>query len=200
MSKGTPGVRHAEVYRETRETKVYVNLGFDGGSKQDIKTGVGFFDHMLQQLAFHGRIDLGVSCEGDLHIDEHHSVEDVGITMGQAMRKALVDSSVERFASLHASMDDALVLVAVDLSGRGYLGWDVAWGRERIGDLSTECVMEFFRSLSLHGGFNLHVRRLAGLNDHHVCEAIFKGVGVVLHRATRSVERKGVSSTKGVIE
>ena len=199
MSKSSQGLRHAEIERETKETKVYINLGFDGGSKQDIKTGVGFFDHMLQQLGFHGMLDLGVSCEGDLHIDDHHTIEDVGISLGQAIRKALHDSPIARFASLHVPMDDALVLVAIDVSGRGALVFNVPFARETIGDMSTECVREFFKSVALHAGINLHMHKVAGENDHHVCEALFKGFGIVLNRAAEPVDRQGPASTKGVL-
>src|SRR4051794_27088000 len=131
MSKNAPGVRYAEVYRETGETRVQVVLDLDGGSRRDISTGVGFFDHMLQQLAFHGHIDLGVSAEGDLHIDDHHTVEDVGIVLGQALVQALDGGeAIARYGSNHTPMDEALVLAAVDISGRGMLTWDVPFVRE----------------------------------------------------------------------
>lgn len=198
MSKGAPGVRYAEVDRETSETKIHLVLDLDGGNRCDVATGVPFLDHMLHQLAFHGRIDLGVSVDGDQHVDDHHSVEDVGIALGLAIRKALVDApAITRFASNHTSMDDALVLVAVDLSGRPFLGWNVEFRRESIGDLATENIREFFQAVSSHAGMNIHVHKISGINDHHVCEAVFKGFGLALHAATVRSERKGPASTKG---
>ncbi|MCU0315131.1 MAG: imidazoleglycerol-phosphate dehydratase HisB [Fimbriimonadaceae bacterium] len=198
MSKGAPGVRYAEFDRETRETKVHCVLDLDGGNRADVSTGLDFFDHMLHQLAFHGMVDLGIEAEGDLMVDDHHTMEDVGIALGHCIRKALVDSgAIARFASNHTSMDDSLVLVAIDLSGRPYLGWDVPFARESIGGMATENVREFFHALAIHGALNLHVQKVSGFNDHHLCEAIFKGVGIALHHATRKVDRKGVSSTKG---
>jgi len=197
MSKGTPGVRYAEVYRETSETRIQVVLDLDGGTRRDIGTGIGFFDHMLQQLAFHGQIDVGVGAEGDLHIDDHHTVEDVGMVLGQALNQALGNEAIERYADNHTPMDEALVLVAVDISGRGISTFSVDWTREKIGDLSTECVKEFFRALAQHSGITIHIRKITGENDHHVCEAIFKGFGRALYRATRKSDRRGASSTKG---
>ena len=201
MSKGTPGVRFAELYRETTETRVQVVLDLDGGTRRDITTGIGFFDHMLQQLAFHGRLDVGLSAEGDLHIDDHHTVEDCGIVLGKAISQALEQGDpIARYASNHTPMDEALVLIAVDISGRGVLGFDVDWTREKLGDLSTECVKEFFRALSMHAKMTVHIRKIAGDNDHHVCEAIFKGFGRALRDATTKIERHGASSTKGKID
>ncbi len=198
MSKDAPGVRYAEVYRETAETRIQVVLDLDGGTRRDVSTGVGFFDHMLQQLAFHGQIDLGISAEGDLAIDDHHTVEDVGIVLGQAFSQAMDQSdSVERYGTNHTPMDEALVLVAVDFSGRGGLFYDVPFKRDKIGDLSTECIREFFRALAMHGGITLHLRKVAGENDHHLCEALFKGLGRAIHTATRRTERRGAPSTKG---
>ena len=151
---------------------------------------------MLQQLAFHGQVDVGVACEGDLHVDDHHSVEDVGIVLGQALAQALGNETIERYGTTTTPMDEALVLVALDVSGRGVLVFDVDWRRDKIGELSTECVREFFRALSAHAGITLHIRKLAGDNDHHVCEAIFKGFGRALYQATRHSDRRS-TSTKG---
>jgi imidazoleglycerol-phosphate dehydratase len=198
VSKEAPGVRYAEIDRETKETRVQVVLDLDGGTRRDILTGIGFFDHMLAQLAFHGHIDVGVAAEGDLDVDDHHTVEDVGIVFGRAFATALDgNENIVRYGSNHTVMDDALVLVALDISGRGLLCYDAPFHREMLGDLSTECVREFFRAFCLHAGINMHIRKIAGENDHHVCEAIFKGAGKALHAATRRTERLGSNSTKG---
>lgn len=200
MSKGAPGVRFAEIDRETKETRVNVVLDLDGGTKQDIDTGIGFFNHMLTLLAFHGMLDLGVKAEGDLHVDDHHTVEDVGIVLGRALRQSLVESEpVVRYGSNHTPMEDALVLVALDISGRGSLYYDLQFNREKIGDLSTECIREFFHAFATNAGINLHIRQISGTNAHHLCEAAFKGVGRALHQATRKSERRQVGSTKGKI-
>lgn len=200
MSKEAPGVRYAEVERETNETRVHVVLDLDGGSRRDILTGIGFFDHMLTQLAFHGNINLGISAEGDLEVDDHHTVEDVGIVLGQALARALHSTEpIARYSSNFTPMDEALVMVALDISGRGVLVFDVDFTREAVGELSTECVREFFRSLCSHAGLTLHIRKISGLNDHHVIEAIFKGFGRALSEATQKVDRKGSTSTKGKI-
>ena len=201
MSKEAPGVRYAEVYRETNETRVQVVLDIDGGTRRDITTGIGFFDHMLAQLAFHGQVDIGISAEGDLEVDDHHTVEDVGIVLGKAFHQALDQSDpIERYASVHTPMDEALTLVAIDFSGRGALFYDVSFKREKIGELSTECVREFFRAFAHHGGFTLHIRAITGDNDHHICESIFKGIGRAIHQATRRSDRRGAPSTKGSLD
>ncbi len=198
MSKEAPGVRYAEIDRETKETRVQVVIDLDGGTKRDVLTGIGFFDHMLMQLAFHGHVDVGIAAEGDLEVDDHHTVEDVGIVLGRAFSRALDgNEGIVRYGSNHTVMDEALVLVALDISGRGILVFDVPFKREMIGDLSTECIREFFRAFCMHAGINLHIRKISGENDHHICEAIFKGVGKALHAATRRSERLGSTSTKG---
>ncbi|MCX7800344.1 MAG: imidazoleglycerol-phosphate dehydratase HisB [Fimbriimonadales bacterium] len=201
MSQSAKGVRFAELYRETKETRVSVVVDLDGGSKQDVSTGIGFLDHMLALLAFHGRLDVGIDAEGDLHVDDHHTAEDVGIVLGRAIRDALQDSDpIERFGEALVPMDEALVQIALDFSGRGMLFFHHDFRRERVGELSTECVREFLRAVAAHGGITLHVRVLAGENDHHVIEAVFKGVGLALHRATRRSDRPGSTSTKGTID
>lgn len=199
MDSTTGRLRIGEVTRETRETNISVRVNLDSPAEIEVSTGVGFFDHMLHQLAFHGRMGLTVQCEGDLHIDDHHTVEDVGIAIGQAVRSALGATAVERYASLHAVMDESLSLVALDISGRGMLTWDCDFRREKIGEMSTECIREFFRAFAQTSGVSLHIRMITSENDHHLAESIFKGVGITLGRATRTVERSGVSSTKGVI-
>lgn len=201
MSKDAPGVRYAEVDRDTTETRIHLVLDLDGGTRRDIDTGIGFFNHMLDLLAFHAQVDLGVKVEGDLVVDDHHSVEDVGICLGRALKQALAETEpVQRFASLHAPMDEALTLIAVDVCGRGQLHWDVPFRRERLGELSTECVREFFLAFATNAGIALHVRKVAGENDHHVCESVFKGVGLALHDALTKSDRRGVPSTKGKID
>jgi imidazoleglycerol-phosphate dehydratase len=198
MSKEAPGVRYAEIYRETSETRIQVVLDLDGGTRRDITTGIGFLDHMLTQVAFHGQMDLGLSAEGDLEVDDHHTAEDVGIVLGKALAQALDQSeAIERYASNMTPMDESLVLVAVDFSGRGGLYYDVEFTREKIGDLSTECIREFFKALANHGGITLHLRKITGDNNHHICEAMFKGLGQAIHQATRRTDRRGSSSTKG---
>jgi imidazoleglycerol-phosphate dehydratase len=175
-----------------------VVLDLDGGTRRDILTGIGFFDHMLAQLAFHSQMDLGLSAEGDLEIDDHHTVEDVGIVLGQAITLALESTDpIVRFGSLHTPMDEALVLIAIDISGRGLLNWDVEFKRDQLGELSSECIREFFRALAAHSGITIHVHKICGENDHHVCEAIFKGFGRAFYDATRKTDRYGSTSTKG---
>jgi len=193
----TQGIRYAEVERETSETCVRVVLDLDGGSRRDISTGLGFFDHMLLQFAFHGQVDFGVNAEGDLHIDDHHTVEDVGICLGRAIKQAILEDPITRCASLHVVMDDALVLIAMDITGRGELYFDVPFKREKLGDISTECIKEFFAAVAMNAGITVHMRKIAGDNEHHLCDALFKGFGIALHQATRMVERRGPSSTKG---
>ncbi|MEI8282517.1 MAG: imidazoleglycerol-phosphate dehydratase HisB [Armatimonadota bacterium] len=201
MSKSAPGVRFAEVDRETKETRIHVVLDIDGGTKQDISTGIGFFDHMLHLMAFHGQFDVGIEAEGDLHIDDHHTVEDVGIVLGRAFRDALEASGpIERYGSCHMVMDEALVLVALDISGRSGLFFDVPFVRDSVGGLSTENVKEFLRAFSANAGFTIHVQKKAGTNDHHVIEALFKGLGRTLEQATRKAERRSGTSTKGRID
>lgn len=198
MSKGSPHVRYAEIERETTETKVSVVLDLDGGQRRDVHTGIGFLDHMLQLMAFHGQFNLGVTADGDLEVDDHHTVEDVGITLGQAFRMALAEvSSIQRYGDLLSPMDDALVAVAVDISGRGMAFVDLPFRRENLGGLATENVAEFLKAFATNASMTIHVRRLAGENDHHLCEAVFKGLGRALHAATRPSERSGVASTKG---
>jgi len=202
MSKTVPGVRYAEYERDTNETHVRVVLDFEGGKRRDVSTGIGFFDHMLELMAFHGYLDLGIQCEGDRHVDDHHTLEDVGIALGHAIGYALNDSSIRirRYADNHTPMDEALVMCAIDISGRGYLSFDVPFTREKIGEMATECVMEFFRALAVNSGITLHLRKLAGVNDHHLCEACFKAFGRALHEAAHIVDRNaGVASTKGTL-
>jgi len=201
MSKPPQGVRYGEVDRETGETKIHLVLDLDSGLKVNVSTGIGFFDHMLSLFAYHSGVGLGISAEGDYGVDDHHTVEDVGICLGQALKQALHNSGGnERYGQWLLPMDEALVLVAVDISGRGVLGFDVEWKRERLGSLATENVREFLRAFTSAAGVTVHVRKLAGENDHHVCEAIFKGMGRALRMAIEPNGRPDVNSTKGVLD
>jgi imidazoleglycerol-phosphate dehydratase len=192
MSKGAPGVRFAQLDRETPETRVEVVLDLDGGSRQDVSTGIGFFDHLLTAMAFHGALDLGVSAEGNLQVDDLHTVQDVGVLLGRAIAQALEESEpIERFASHHMPVSDALVLVAVDVNSRGQAFVEVPVSRPRIGAMATETVREFFQAVAANSGATIHLRKIAGENDHHVCEALFKGFGRALRDAVRRTERRG---------
>jgi imidazoleglycerol-phosphate dehydratase len=193
-------MRHAHIHRATAETKIAVELDLDGTGAYDNSTGVGFFDHMLDQLARHSLIDLTVRTEGDLHIDDHHTVEDTGIALGQALAQALGDKrGIRRYGACLLPMDDALVRAALDLSGRPHLVWSIPFETAKIGTFDTELVREFFQALSTHGGITLHVERLSGVNAHHIAEAAFKAVARALREAVETDPRKAdaVPSTKG---
>lgn len=201
MSKDAPGVRYAEVDRDTHETRIHLVLDLDGGTRRDIASGVGFFDHMLDLLAFHAQIDLGVRAEGDLRVDDHHTIEDIGIVFGRGLRQAMAETDpVVRFADRHVVMDDALTLVALDVCGRGQLHWDVTFRRENLGGMATEVVKEFFHAFCTNAGIAMHVRSIAGTNDHHICESVFKGVGLALHQALQRSDRRTPPSTKGKLD
>ena len=195
-------MRQATVTRTTRETDITVTLGLDGTGQSDCSTGVGFFDHMLDQLAKHAMLDLTVRAKGDLHIDDHHTVEDTGIAIGQALSQALGDKrGIRRYGHFALVMDDARVEAALDLSGRLWLAWDVAFPTGKIGTFDTELVREFFQALSTHGGITLHVDRVRGINSHHIAEAAFKAVARALRMAVEPDPRAGdaLPSTKGVL-
>ena len=195
-------MRTAQITRKTNETDITLSVDLDGTGRRDIKTGVGFFDHMLDQLARHALIDITISATGDLHIDYHHMVEDVGIALGQALAQAMGDKrGIRRYGSFHLAMDDALVRAALDLSGRPYLVWDVAFPTPKIGGFDTELVREFFQAFSTHGGITLHVSKLAGINSHHIAEAAFKAVARALREALEADPRSGdaIPSTKGTL-
>ena len=193
-------MRSAEISRKTAETDIRVEINLDGTGVYDNQTGVGFFDHMLDQLARHSLIDMKIRCAGDLHIDDHHSVEDVGIALGQALTSALGDKrGIRRYGACLLPMDDALVRAALDLSGRPYLVWHVEMPTAKIGAFDTELVREFFQALSTHGGITLHVDQIHGINSHHIAEAAFKAVARALREAIETDPRKAdaVPSTKG---
>jgi imidazoleglycerol-phosphate dehydratase len=195
-------MRKAQVSRKTAETEIEVEIDLDGTGRYDNATGVGFFDHMLDQLARHSLIDMNVRAKGDLHIDDHHTVEDTGIALGQALAQALGDKrGIRRYGSCLLPMDDALVRAALDLSGRPYLVWNVTLPTPKIGTFDTELVREFFQAFSTHGGVTLHVEALAGLNSHHIAEAAFKAVARGLRDAVETDPRKAdaVPSTKGAL-
>jgi imidazoleglycerol-phosphate dehydratase len=195
-------MRAAEVSRTTTETDIRLTLNLDGSGQSDIHTGVGFLDHMLTLFARHANFDLALICKGDTWVDDHHSVEDIGITLGAAFREALKDKrGICRYASLALPMDEALVLVAVDISGRGQAFTDLTFPSEKIGSFDTELVKEFFQALAANAGITLHVRKLAGENSHHIAEAAFKGLGHAL-RAAVSIDPKQadrIPSTKGLL-
>jgi len=191
--------RKATKSRKTNETEIRVSLNLDGTGEYQIGTGIPFFDHMLAQLARHGHFDLEISAKGDLEIDGHHTVEDVGWVLGQAFREAGGDRrGIVRFAHAYVPLDEALTRVVIDLSGRPYLIYKVEFRATRIGDLQTELIEEFLKAFVQEGLFNLHVENLYGRNQHHIAETIFKATARALHVATR-VEHTQVPSTKGVL-
>ena len=193
-------MRSATITRKTAETDITVSVDLDGSGRYDNQTGVGFFDHMLDQLARHSLIDMTVRCAGDLHIDDHHTVEDVGIALGQALTQALGDKrGIRRYGECLLPMDDALVRAALDLSGRPYLVWNVDFPTAKIGSFDTELVREFFQALSTHGGITLHVDLVHGINSHHIAEAAFKSVARALRMAVEVDPRMAdtLPSTKG---
>jgi len=193
-------MRKAKLARKTAETEITVELNLDGTGKYDNRTEVGFFDHMLDQLARHSLIDMKVRAKGDPHIDDHHTVEDVGIALGKALAEALGDKrGIRRYGSCLLPMDDTLVNAALDLSGRPYLVWEVAFTAPKIGSFDTELVREFFTAFAMNGGITLHVDRLRGINSHHIAEAAFKAVARALREAVETDPRKAdaIPSTKG---
>ena len=195
-------MRRATLTRKTSETDISVELNLDGIGAYDNQTGVGFFDHMLDQLSRHALIDMTVRCSGDLHIDDHHTVEDVGIAIGQALAQAVGDKrGIARYGACLLPMDDALVRAALDLSGRPFLVWNVALPTAKIGTFDTELVREFFQALSTHAGITLHVDMLHGLNSHHIAEAAFKSVARALRMALEADPRSAsvIPSTKGAL-
>ncbi|MEJ6389121.1 imidazoleglycerol-phosphate dehydratase HisB [Gymnodinialimonas ulvae] len=193
-------MRTATITRKTAETDVSVEINLDGTGSYDNRTGVGFFDHMLDQLARHALIDMVVRCDGDLQVDDHHSVEDVGIALGQALTQAMGDKrGIRRYGACILPMDDARVTCALDLSARPHLVWDVTLPSAKIGSFDTELVREFFQALATHGGITLHVTQEAGINSHHITEAAFKAVARALRDALETDPRKAadIPSTKG---
>ncbi|HPD01026.1 MAG TPA: imidazoleglycerol-phosphate dehydratase HisB [Acetivibrio sp.] len=193
--------RKYETSRKTSETDISLSMNIDGTGKGDISTGVGFFDHMLNLFAKHGLFDLKIRAKGDLDVDAHHTVEDVGIVLGQAIKEALGEKkSIKRYGSSFVPMDEALVLAALDLSGRPYLVFDGKLENEKLGNMDTELVEEFFRAVAFNAGINLHIKVFYGSNTHHIIEAMFKAFGRALDEASGMDNRiEGVMSTKGML-
>jgi imidazoleglycerol-phosphate dehydratase len=202
-SASTPAKgRRATVKRVTKETDIEVAVALDGKGMSNIATGIGFFDHMLDLLARHSRIDITVKAKGDLHIDHHHTTEDVGIALGQAVKKALGDmKGIGRYASVHMPMDETLTRVAIDVSGRPFLVFKAEFGRDKVGAFDTELVREWFQAFAVNAGITLHVETLYGTNDHHIAESCFKGLARAL-RAAFAIDPRAageVPSTKGTL-
>ncbi len=187
--------------RTTKETDIAVTLNLDGSGRSNIRTGIGFFDHMLEGFAKHGFFDLDATVSGDLHVDGHHTVEDLGIVLGSAIREAIGDKKgMKRYGYFILPMDDALALCAVDLSGRPYFAYQCDFPAKRLGELDTELIREFFYAVSYSAGMNLHIKMLSGINSHHMAEAMFKAFGKALDMATQLDERiTDVLSTKGAL-
>ena len=194
--------RNAKITRTTKETDITLELNIDGFGNGNVNTGIGFFDHMLLSFAKHGFFDLTVSVKGDLYVDAHHTVEDVGIVLGQAIRQALGDKAgIKRYGSFLLPMDETLVLCAIDLSGRPFLNFNGVFTQEKVGYMDTELVKEFFYAISYSAGMNLHLKQMDGDNNHHIIEAMFKAFAKALDDACTIDERiQGVLSTKGTVE
>lgn len=195
-------MRAMEVNRATAETVITVRLDLDGRGGFDIETGVGFLDHMLQLFAKHGKFDLGIRCEGDTNVDDHHTVEDVGIALGEAFAKALGDKKgINRYGSAIIPMDEALILTAVDFSGRSYLGFDLDIPTQKVGTFDTELVEEFWQGFTRNAACTLHIRQLAGANSHHIIEGAFKSAARSMREAVKIDEAfaEEIPSTKGVL-
>ena len=193
--------RSATIDRKTSETDIRLTVKLDGEGDSRIATGVGFFDHMLTHIARHGLLDLTVEARGDLHIDDHHTVEDVGIALGKAFAEALGDRvGIARVGNIAVPMDEALVFCAIDISGRGYLACDLELPTPMLGDFTTELVPEFFRAVAVNAGWTVHIKQLAGVNTHHIIESAFKAFGRATAQAVALDARvKGIPSTKGVL-
>lgn len=195
-------MREAEIKRQTSETEIELRLNLDGDGSSKVDTGVPFLDHMLELFSKHGLFNLELTADGDLEIDAHHTVEDIGICLGRAINKSIGDKAgIKRYGTEYVPMDEALVSVSLDLSGRSYLAYGLELKRDRVGEFDTELVVEFMRAVVQNGGLNLHLRQLAGENTHHIIEAAFKAFGRALRQAVEEDERiTGVMSTKDKLE
>ena len=199
-TKGYKAMRKASIERQTTETEISASVDLDGKGAYEVKTGIGFLDHMLEQLARHSLIDIKLKAKGDLHIDFHHTTEDSGIALGQAVAKALGDrKGIRRYASLHLPMDETLTRAAIDVSGRPYLIWKVDFSRPKIGDFDTELVREWFQAFAMNAGVTLHIETLYGDNNHHIAESCFKALARALRDAIEIDPRQKdrIPSTKG---
>lgn len=195
-------MRTAQIDRKTNETDISLSINLDGTGSYDIQTGVGFLDHMIDQLSRHSLIDMTIRAKGDLHIDAHHTTEDVGIALGQAFQKALGDKKgISRYGDVHLPMDECMTRAAVDVSGRPFLVWDVAFSRDKVGDFDTELFQEFFQAFAQNAGITLHIANLYGTNNHHIAETCFKAVARALRQAVEPDPRQAdrVPSTKGTL-
>lgn len=195
-------MRSATIERKTNETEISTTINLDGTGQYDIETGVGFFDHMLEQLARHSLMDITLRCKGDLHIDQHHTVEDCGIAMGQAFTKALGEKvGITRYGSCDLPMDETLTRVALDISGRPFLVWQVEFSKDKIGDMDTELFREWFQAFHQHAGITLHVTNLYGDNNHHIAESSFKALARALRVALTidEAQKDRIPSTKGTL-
>lgn len=195
-------MRQATIKRDTNETKISVSVNLDGEGKADIATGIGFLDHMLEQVARHALIDITLKADGDLHVDQHHTTEDSGIALGQALAKALGErKGIMRFSSVYLPMDETLTRVAIDISGRPYLVWKVGFSRPKVGDMDTELFKEWFQAFAQNAGLTCHVENLYGENNHHIVESCYKGLARALRGAIAIDERQAgrVPSTKGTL-
>ena len=190
--------RHASIKRETNETSIELEINLDGKVSSEINTGIGFFDHMLNLFAFHSKIDLKVIAKGDLNVCDHHTIEDVGITLGQAFKEAIGDKNgINRYGTFYVPMDETLALVSLDISNRPFVVFDCDLKREMVGEMATEMVVEFFRAFAFNAGITLHLKVLYGENDHHKIEALFKAFGRALKEAKYVDKENGLPSTKG---
>ena len=195
--------RRADIARETSETRIHLTLNLDGTGRAEIATGIGFLDHMLTALARHSMMDLAVRAEGDLHIDFHHTTEDVGIVLGQAIRRALADKrGIRRYGQALVPMDEALAECAIDISGRPFLVWSASFPRDKVGEMDTELFEEFFRALAMNSAMTVHLTQRAGTNAHHIAEGLFKAFARALRMAVEADPRAEgtIPSTKGMLE
>ena len=194
-------MREISIQRESKETEIELSINLDGSAKSNISTGIGFLDHMLTLLAFHSGIDIDISCKGDIEVDDHHTVEDIGIVLGEALLDAIGDKKgIARYGTCYLPMDETLAQVVLDFSGRGYLVFNAEFKREKVGELSTEMVEEFFRAIAIKAGITLHINILYGKNEHHKIEAIFKGFARALKEAiTVDKNNMVIKSSKGLL-